>query len=203
VNATLTIGTPPFTDIPLTEFAEPGTWEADLFYAYDANGNFAGYSRNELRALGSTTFQVKNDRDDHVPPALAGGTIATPKVHLSRPPKGTPDGTLPYVSAQLSVTDSGNGAVSGAYSARVIFCADECAHSFSLAGLANRTGQARATLALGTQLDEKQRPGSYQIFALTLADVAGNDVTYTSSAFGGETDFAGFFPEGVTVSIVP
>jgi hypothetical protein len=197
----LTVGALPFSDVPFTPFSEPGTWEADLLYAYDANGNFAGYSQNQLRALGTTTFEVVNERYDVVPPSLESGTIATPHVRLSKPPKGTPPGTSPYASAQVRMTDRGNGAVSGAWSGRLILCAGECAHSFVLAGVAGRTGRSDDTLTLGTQVGGQQAPGTYQIFALTLTDVAGNDATYTSTAFGGETDFAEFFPAGVTVTI--
>lgn len=201
VSGTLTIGTMQFADIPLTEFAEPGRWHADLFYAYDANGNFAGYSDNELQQLGSTSFEVVNDHYDIVAPKLAGGTIATPHVRLSKPPKGTPAGTLPYTGAQIQMTDSGNGAVSGVYSARMIFCAKDCAHSFSISGLANRTGLDAATVTIGAELGAQQQPGSYQPFALILDDVAGNESEYDSVAFGGETDFGDYFPDGFTITI--
>lgn len=201
VNGTITIGAMPFSDIPLTEFAEPGTWRAQLFYAYDANGNFAGYSGVELQRLGSTTFEVTNDRYDIVPPALASGRIRTPAVRLSKPPKGTPPGTPPYVGAEVAMTDSGNGAVSGVYSARMIFCADDCAHSFSITGVASRRGMASATVTLGAELDANQRPGSYEPFALILEDVAGNDIEYASTAFGGDTDFGQYFPDGSTIVV--
>jgi hypothetical protein len=203
LNGPITMGLAPFTDTPFTEFSEPGTWEAVLLYAYDANGNFAGYSQHELRALGTTTFVVRNERYDIVPPSLVGGTIATPRVHLSKPPKGTAAGTLPYASAKVAMTDAGNGAVSGVYSGRLIFCADDCAHSFVLEGVAPRAGRASDTLTIGAQLGPQQHPGTYQIFALVLLDAAGNEADYTSSAFGGETDFGEFFPDGVTVSIEP
>jgi hypothetical protein len=201
VDGTITIGTMQFADIPFTEFAEPGTWKADLFYAYDANGNFAGYSENELQALGWAQFEVKNEKYDIVAPALVSGEITTPHVRLSKAPKGLPAGTLPYVKAEISMTDSGNGAVSGAYSASLVFCKDWCSESFALDGTVARTGLGSTTLKIGTELGKKVPPGTYEPFALFLDDVAGNESEYDSKAFGGSTDFGDFFPDGYTVVI--
>jgi len=200
----LTIGSLPATDPPLTPFAEPGTWTADLFYAYDANGNFAGYSENELKAIGPTTFRVKNAGGyDIVAPALVSGKITTPHIRLSKPPRGTPPGTMPFAGAEVSMTDSGNGAISGGYASHVTYCTANCRNSFVMSGIVSHTGQASSTMTIGTQLGDSQPPGSYQIFALALEDGAGNESTYFSTAFGGDIDFSVFFPQGFTVLVDP
>src|SRR5262249_42028561 len=114
VSGTLTVGEP--YSSAFRRFMEPGTWVANYLYIEDAAGNYSYYNEAQLPALGSPTFQLPNAGGyDIVPPTLASGTITTTTVKLSKPPRGTAAGTLPFASASVSVTDAGNGAISGTY----------------------------------------------------------------------------------------
>jgi hypothetical protein len=200
LTSTLTVGSSPFSDPPFMKFAEPGTWVADKLMAMDVAGNSVTYSEAQLRGYGDVSFFVTNNGPfDIVPPQLASGVIDTPNIRLSKAPPGTPRGTPPFVNAELSITDSGNGIVSGSYAGNMKFCLPGCSDSFIMSGIVNRTGLVANTLTVGTQLRHGQTPGNYQIDTLELIDVAGSHQTLTSNVFGGGTDFNNYFPEGVHV----
>src|SRR5262249_50798940 len=135
---------------------------------------------------------------DRVPPTLASGTITTTTVKLSKPPKGTPVGTPPYASASISVTDTGNGAVSGTYYGYLAFCLPNgsggCTDTFLMYGQTNRSGLVANTLNIGAHLRADQTPGSYQIYYVQLTDVAGNYAYHYSTDFNGDYDFHDYFP---------
>jgi hypothetical protein len=195
VSSTLTVGAPS----SFTRFSEPGTWVADYLYAEDAAGNYVYYNEAQLAALGPTTFQVTNTGGyDIVPPTLASGTITTTTVKLSKPPKGTVVGTPPYVSASVSVTDAGNGTISGTNWGYLTFCLPNgsggCTDTFSMRGQTNRSGLVANTLIVGGQLRADQTPGSYQIYFVQLTDIAGNYSYHYSTDFGGDYDFHDYFP---------
>jgi len=201
LTGTLTIGASPFSDPPFMTFAEPGTWVADDVKTLDAAGNVAEYNEAKLRSIsGNHTFFVTNNGAyDIIPPQLASGLILTPNVRLGKAPPGLPKGSMPYVSAEVSITDSGNGIVSGSREGTLKFCLANCQDFFLLTGLTNRTGLTANTLGVGTQLVKGQLPGNYMIHSLELVDSAGSHRLLTSTDFGGETNFHNFFPQGVTV----
>jgi len=201
LTGTVTVGASPYSDPPFMRFAEPGTWVADSVRAMDAAGNVAEYDESQLRFIsGRHTFFVTNTGGyDITPPQLASGFIETPNVRLGKAPPGLPQGTPPYVSADVSITDSGNGIVSGSHEGYLRFCLPGCSDSFIMSGLTNRTGLTANTLGVGTQLRKGQAPGNYLIYSLELVDSAGSHRTLTSTDFGGGTNFHSYFPQGVAV----
>jgi len=206
LTPTLTVGSPPFTQPGFTVYDEPGTWQAVYFYAYDAAGNVLSLSGSQLAALGSTTFNVTNNGGyDIVGPTLASGTIDTPTIRRSKPPKGTVAGTPPFASAELSVTDAGNGVISGTYEGYFVFCHENgsggCDDTMTLYGTTNRSGMVANTMTIGTQIRTDQTLGQYVMYYLYLYDVAGNDSFYESTTFGGSTNFATYFPTGTTIFV--
>jgi hypothetical protein len=206
LTPTLDVGSAPFSSLDFSVYDEPGTWRAVYFSVSDAAGNSRQYYESDLALLGTTTFQVTNNGGyDITPPALASGTISTPTVRLSKPPKGTAPGTPPYVSADLSVTDAGNGVVSGTSAAYFYFCHPDgsggCDDYLYLYGTTNRAGLVANTMTVGTQLRADQTLGQYVIYYLEVDDVAGNYTFYESTAFGGSTNFATYFPTGTTIFV--
>ncbi|HEX4511275.1 MAG TPA: hypothetical protein VH328_14390, partial [Burkholderiaceae bacterium] len=168
---------------------------------YDAANNVASYDANELAALGSTTFTLTNAVGyDIVAPTLASGTIETPTIRRSKPPKGTPAGTPPYVSADLSITDAGNGVISGNYEAYVELChlngSGSCDDYLYLQGTTNQAGVQANTITVGNKMRIDQTLGQYVMQYIELFDVAEN-ATY----YGTSTDFSHYFPQGSTVFI--
>jgi hypothetical protein len=205
VTPTLTIGSP-YSDPGFTAFDEPGSWEADYLYVFDAAGNEREYFTNGLANLGYTWFQVTNSSGwDNVPPSFASGTIETPTIKRSKAAKGTKPGTPPYVSANLSVTDSGNGVASGNFAGTFTFChldaGQNCDDTLILQGTTNQAGEIANTITVGTQMRADQTLGQYVIKTLDLYDIAGNSIEYKSTQFGGSTNFASYFPQGTTIFI--
>lgn len=206
LTPTLDIGYYPFDTPEFTIYSEPGVWHASYFYVYDAADNYRYYSDVDLAGLGSTTFTVTNNGGyDAVGPSLASGTVLTPTIRLSKPPKGTEPGTPPYVSADLSVTDAGNGAVSGTSAAWLYFCHSNgsggCDDYIYMYGTVNRGGLLANTMTVGTQLSPTQTLGQYVMYSAEIDDVAGNYTYYLSTAFGGTTNFANYFPTGTTIFV--
>lgn len=211
VQSEITVGASPFSEPPFLRFAEPGTWTIYSLTASDAAGNRVSYNESQLNAIGGYhRFQVSNSGGyDVVPPALASGTIQTPIVRLSKEPKGMPPGTPPFVNARISMTDSGNGVISGSYIGRLMFClagSGSCiagnTNTFTMSGISNRAGLTASTLTVGTQLATNQILGNYLIYSLEMVDAAGSHKTLLSTDFaGGNTDFHGYFPQGVAVFV--
>ena len=161
---------------------------------------------SQLAARGPHSFTlINNGGFDITPPLFDSGAISTPSVKLSKPPKGTPAGTPPYVAADITVTDQGNGAISGLYEAIVTMCLPNgtggCRDTMTLDGLTNKTGLLSNTVITGTQLRANQTPGQYQVYSLELRDVADNDELLLSSNFGGSTNFHNYFPQGITIFV--
>jgi len=204
VTPSLTVGSTPNADPDFEVFDVPGTWRVISAYAIDANNNRRDYDESQLAALGVNTFTFVSNGYDFVAPTLASGTINTPTIRRSKPPKGTPPGTPPYVSAALSITDAGNGRISGTWAGSFRLChvtSGQCDDDLILTGESIRTGLEANTLSFGTQIRANQTLGQYVIVSLAIVDVAGNEKTYLSTAFGGETNFATFFPTGATIFI--
>jgi hypothetical protein len=207
VTPTLTVGALPFSDPGFTVFDAQGTWRADLFYVFDAAGNERTYDVNTLPAYGSTTFFLSNSNNtyDEIAPTLASGTIDTPTIRRSKPPKGAAPGTPPYVSAELSMTDSGNGIISGSALSVLTFCHSSGCNvdKLVLNGSANQTGITANTMSTGTQIREDQTLGQYIMCEIDLIDVADNMSSLKSSfsTCGGSTNFATYFPQGTTIFV--
>jgi hypothetical protein len=210
VKSEISLGASPFSEPPFLKFAEPGTWTIYSLTASDAAGNSVSYNEAQLASIGGYhKFQVSNGGGyDIVAPTLASGTVQTPIVRLSKEPKGMPAGTPPFVNARISMTDSGNGVVSGSYIGRLMFClsgSGSCqagnTNTFTMSGISNRAGLAASTLTVGTQLAKNQSLGNYLIYSLEMVDAAGSHRTLVSSDFGGGTDFHSYFPQGVAVFV--
>jgi len=210
VKSEITVGAVPFSELAFLKFSEPGTWKVYSLSTTDVAGNTRSYSEAQLNSIGGVhTFQVTNGGGyDTIAPTLASGNIDTINVRLSKAPKGAPPGTPPYVSAQVSMTDSGTGVVSGTYLANLMFCvagSGSCqsgaTNTFTMTGTSNRTGLTANTMSISTQLAPNQMLGNYLIYSLELVDVAGNPRTSISSDFGGGTDFHSLFPQGVAIFV--
>jgi hypothetical protein len=199
ISSTLTVGSYPLSYGFFGPFSEPGIWRATTLYAYDANGNGIGYSQTDLAALGNIAVNVVNSGGyDVIAPTFESGTLLTTTVKLSKPPVGTDPGTLPYVSADLNMTDAGNGAISGTYFGQLTLCRSDgaggCSDYLQLFGVTNRSGLSANTLRVGTQLRADQTTGSYKMYSVTVRDIAGNSSIRYSTAFGGDIDFRDYFP---------
>lgn len=203
ITPTLTVGLPPFSSPGFTAYDQPGTWRAVYFYAYDAAGNYVSYNASQLAALGSTTFNLTNNGGyDIVGPTFASGTINTPTIKRSKFAKGTTN--PPYASANLSITDAGNGVVSGTSSGYLVFChlsGGTCDDYIYMYGTTNQAGQVANTMTVGQEISATQTLGQYVIYYMYLYDVAGNYTFLESTAFGGSTNFASYFPQGATIFV--
>jgi hypothetical protein len=120
-----------------------------------------------------------------------------------------PPGTPPFVNARISMTDSGNGVVSGNYIGHLMFClagSGSCiagnTNTFTMSGVGNRAGLTASTLTVGTQLVPNQILGNYLIYSLEMVDAAGSHRMLRSTDFsGGNTDFHPYFPQGVAIFV--
>jgi hypothetical protein len=179
---------------------EPGAWKFTYAYGYDVAGNYFGLDETALAALGNTTFTVVNISGyDPVTPALAGGQIFTPSVSLSGHAAGTTDQD-PYVGCKLKLTDAGSTALSGLSQGYAYFCQlADTSKCIYLSGYTYATGLASASFSVGTQVSASRGdvPGNYELYYVHVDDHAGNGKSYTSSKFGGETDFSAIFPTTV------
>jgi hypothetical protein len=206
VTPTLTVGSYPYSDPVFNVYDQPGTWRVSSLLVQDAAGNARSYNAAQLQGFGNTAFTVINNGGfDIVPPTFAGGTILTPNVHRSKAPKGTRAGTPPYVSANIELTDSGNGATSGDYEAVLRLChldtSGQCDDYLTMQAVTNEVGGQANTMTVGTQMRADQTLGLYVIDDLNLYDVASNHSLYTSTQFGGNTNFSSYFPQGTTIFI--
>jgi hypothetical protein len=195
----VSIGAAPVATVPFSRYSEPGTWTVDSVFISDAAYNARFYGREELAAMGRSSFNVTNKAGfDKTGPRLLGGVIESKRVSLSTPPPGTWEGTLPVMSAALRTVDDGNGAIAGPAEAIAAFClADryhDCVDRFELQGHANEFGRRSATLRLGGQPRADQTPGRYLLQYVVLNDQARNMTVLTTHLLGGETDFSQLFP---------
>jgi hypothetical protein len=207
VEGRMSIGAAPVATVPFSRYTEPGTWTVDSLYISDGAYNGRFYGREELAAMGRTSFTVSNPGGfDKTGPRLLGGVIETKRVSLSTPPPGTWEGTLPNLSAGLRVVDDGNGAIAGPSEAIAAFCLPDryanCVDRFELQAHASEFGRRSATLRLGGQPRADQTPGRYLLQYIVLNDEARNMTVLTSQLAGGETDFSQLFP-GTTITIEP
>lgn len=190
----------------LSRFIEPGTWTINYGYGYDAAGNYANFDQPTLQALGNTTFTVVNTSGyDTVKPTLVGGEVLTPIVSLSAFVPGTTN-VLPYVQVKVNAADTGNTAVSGIRQVYLYFCKvaqpDVCIYPY---GSTYVTEQATMSLNAGRQVSVANGnvTGTYELAYAYVYDHGGNYSSYTSTLFGGTTDFSTFFPKGTSVKLKP
>lgn len=207
VEGRMSIGAAPVATVPFSRYTEPGTWMVDSLFISDGAYNGRFYGREELAAMGRTSFTVRNPGGhDKTGPRLLGGVIESKRVSLSTPPPGTWEGTLPNLSAGMRVVDDGNGTIAGPADAIAAFCLPDryanCVDRFELQGHANEFGRRSATLRLGGQPRADQTPGRYLLQYVVLNDQARNMTVLTTSLLGGETDFSQLFPT-TSITIEP
>lgn len=185
---------------------EPGTWKAYDLYGYDVAGNYFYKDQNALRALGNIQFKVSSTVYDVTPPTLVSGTVSATSISLSTPWPGT-ESSGPFVTAKLAVTDAGNTGVSGPAYSYAQYCTQDLVNCFGLGNdyyyyATTPYGVTSATQTLGTQLYDGFPTGEYHLYYVQLGDNAGNWISYTSSEFGGETDFSTLFNSTV-ITLTP
>lgn len=200
-DARIGAGAVGFTDGPaFTRFSEPGVWTVDSLWIYDPAYNGASYDAAALSALGRASFMVNNSKGyDVTPPTLVSGRLAAPRISLSKPPEGTWDGTLPFISATLQMRDEGNGAISGNQRAIMTLCMPDkymrCVDWVELNGTANLPGQASGEVRVWGELRRDQTPGRYMVRSIWLADAAGNGRFMLAKEFSeGTANMRDYFP---------
>ena len=183
----------------ISRLLEPGTWKFKYGYCYDAVDNYAYISESTLDGLGGTTFTLVNDSGyDLAKPKLKGGKIhaQSEKVLLSEHPKGSTDKD-PYVGVQVDVKDLGSTVTSGIKQVYAYFCQiAEPSKCLNLYGYLYATGVVNATISATAQVSVARgnEPGDYELKTVYVYDHAGNSEYYTSTLFGGTTDFSTMFP---------
>lgn len=182
-----------------------GPWKVQQIQLIDANDNTATYRYADLAALGRATFTVTSTQSDTHPPELVSGTLNTTSLSVSRHQAGTQKPL--YASATLRLRDdavSGSSA-SGIRWAQLVLCKPDgtgnCLERIDLAGEAPRFGLTQTALQVGGSLHDVT-PGTFQIFSITLMDMAGNSHWMQSTAFQGEVDFSQYFT-GTTLTLTP
>jgi hypothetical protein len=183
-----------------SQFLEPGIWTVTYVFGYDWAANFFNLDAAGAAALGNTTFTVSNSGGyDLVKPALASGKLITPNVSLSASAKGTASED-PLVGLKVTVTDAGNTALAGVKSASAILCQlDNPGICIYPSGFTSATGVSSLLLTLKSQVSAARGnvTGAYALRSITVMDHAGNFDTWTSTLFGGTTDFSTLFPATV------
>ncbi|MBQ0932049.1 hypothetical protein KAK07_20180 [Ideonella sp. 4Y16] len=181
-------------------FAEPGVWTITEVYGSDIAGNNFVCDAACLGALGGNLqFTVTGTRADAQAPTLSSGRILTPAVSLSTPVKGTLD-HLPIVRMQLGTADQGGSGTAGAYAT---FCLPDQSSCFGTWSENWVYAQKKSTLYGYASTWVGMPIGTYLLKDVTLHDHAGSTRVYTSTAFGGSTDFAPWFPNGTQVIVNP
>lgn len=173
--------------------APAGEWRVESVNLRDANGNLKIYDAEALSAMGSTSFQVDNrHRTDGLPPELVGGSVLTPVVSRSKPPKGEYPDHAARVGLSLQVTDTGVSKVSGLSEAYVTLCDEYGWDCLYLSGTALKPGAASGSVVLGSTVGYWNNPGRYTIYSVQITDRQGNGRDYYSwdndfnAMFGGD-----------------
>ena len=181
-------------------YAEPGVWTVSEVWGFDVAGNTFSCTASCLTALGGNLqFTVSGSKGDTQAPTLASGKVATPVVSRSTPAKGTAAAN-PFVRVQLDTADTGGSGTAGGIAT---FCLPDESQCFSTWSENWIYAQKSSSLYGFTSLWPEIPTGSYLLKSVSLHDHGGASVTYTSTAFGGTTDFAPLFPAGSTVTIAP
>lgn len=217
-SSQVVIGYPRYMNIELGEhfsrWSEPGMWRVVSVDVRDLAGNARVYDEAALAALGPHQFSVTNTKADSVKPMLHVGSLDTPVLSLSTPPRGTAAGTPPLALATVDVSDAGSPSASGvdvvsAYFCKLPFDGMQCADAFGLVGVTGTPIQKKGKMKIGDLLVSHRHPGMpltagvYHLMSLTLTDVAGNSTGLLDSAFGGSDNLSVWFPSGTTVTVNP
>lgn len=180
-----------------SQFLEKGAWKVTYAFGFDWAGNFFNLNEAALALLGNTSFTVSNPGgfDLVKPTLLTGSGLITPTVSLSAVAKGTASED-PSIGLKVKVSDAGNTAVAGVKSVSAIMCqlADPSTCLYP-AGYTSATGMTSTTITIKQQVSAARGnvPGDYTLQSVTVMDHAGNFTSYTSTLFGGSTDFSTLF----------
>lgn len=172
----------------------PGTWDITDVYLRDVAGNYARVEQAQLTALGGNlSFEVRNRLYDRVDPVLKSGVLLASQVSRSTPWSGTTS-VSPMLNAEITVLDKRSVRASGVADAHFHLCtADESDCLLVTGSRLARPG--RSVLQLSATLLPEQTLGTYYLHSLYVYDRAGpNFNIYTSTRFGGVTDFSRYFP---------
>jgi hypothetical protein len=175
-----------------------GEWRVTSVILRDANGNVKIYDADALSAMGNTSFQVENRaKVDGMPPDLTGGSVLTPVVSRSQPPKGEYPDHGARVGVSLSVTDSGATKISGLSVAYVTLCDEFGWDCLYLTGSALKPGAATGQVVVGTVLDTWTAPTRYTVYSVRVDDRLGNARTY----YQWDTDFGALFGGDASITV--
>jgi len=178
--------------------APAGEWRVDSVNLRDANGNLKAYDAEALSAMGSTSFQVDNRvRTDGIPPELVGGSVLTPVVSRSKPPKGEYPDQAPRVGLSLSATDTGVSKVSGLSTAYATLCDEYGWDCMYLGGSALKLGAGSGRIVVGATVNSWINPGRYTIYSVEIIDRQGNGRSYSQW----DTDFNAMFGGDASITI--
>ncbi len=169
----------------MNRYLEPGTWSVVSATLSDAAGNIQRLDGAALAALGNTSFQVANaSGGDTVPPVLLRLSVRTPEIVLGAVTPGTAQYPVQAVVA-LEIQDTAQGKPSGLAWAYGLYCLKGGNPCFSISVPTHpgtSPGVTHGTvLAFGAPSDAHAPAGTYHLYQLTLADVAGNITQYPQS----------------------
>lgn len=187
----------------INRFAEPGSYSAVWGYLYDAAGNYTYLNASDFSALGNATVQVSNGKAiDSQPPTLGTGKLLTTRLSLADRLPGTDQPA--YAGAELSGTDSGQSGTSGVREMNLEFCLLDNSRCFWFYGNTGAQGLDKLKLNVGGQpAMATSVPGRYYVKQAILTDWSMHSSLYTSTRFGGTTDFATVFSNGDSIVLRP
>lgn len=166
---------------------EPGIWKLLRVGVCDLAQNCQEWDGDtQLRALkGRHQVEVKNALYDVTPPTLSRSVLSLRQVA----------GVGTIVEADVVALDAGDPRASGATQADFLLCQLNASDCLTLQGSNRLPDQSEAKLRSSRWLKEDDGipAGVYHIKEVMLVDYFGNLRTYTSTMFGGETDFTGLF----------
>jgi hypothetical protein len=196
----VSVGGAPVAVVPFTAYTEPGTWTVESLFVSDNAYNMRIYDREALASMGRSSFTVHNaGGHDKEAPQMVRGVVQTPRVSLSATPPGSWPGRLPYLSAAIHTTDTGNGVVAGASSAILTFCLPDrygdCVDRFELQGQVAELGRQANVIRAGAEARADLTPGRYVLYSVYIEDAARNFRYMMVS----DTDFSAYFPNPTLV----
>lgn len=186
----------------ISDMAVPGTYKFYSAVVRDKAGNSKQYVDSALDALGRTSFTLKNSKSfEGVAPVIQAGRILTPQVSVSSRHPGTT--VEPTHGMVVDTIDYGDGTLAGVFSVEAHLCQlaspSTCIAARAFTG---RPHVGAQTLHLGGIVYSYTPVGEYHLKWLAVTDWSQNASYYTSTSFGGTTDFSQYFPTTV-VTLVP
>lgn len=173
---------------------EPGIWQIQRVSSCDLATNCNEWTGTALASIkGRHQVEIRSAYYDITPPNLASGVLGLTWV----------DGTRGLVAATVTAQDTGNPRAAGVWSAQIELCRDEPqgGYCLSMNGSTGLPDLATAEVRAGTWVDIGYTPpGVYHLKSVVLSDFNGVTHRYTSTLFGGETDFTSLF-NTTTVSL--